>query len=92
MQKEKRFAWLIHTDDSCDDSLAMLPINHAVQLALERPCWTPEINHMWPARFKACSYTHLGGMLVTARKPPRRWLLPLASAAAGLGWVGYGAC
>ena len=26
--------------------------NNSVRLALERPFWTPEINHMFPPRFK----------------------------------------
>ena len=54
LQRGQRFAWLVHVDVCCEDAHTMLPINHAVQLAMERPCWTPARNHMWPARFKAC--------------------------------------
>ena len=55
VQETKRFAWLAHVDASCKDSPISAPTINAVQLTLERPCWTPDRNHMWPARFKACA-------------------------------------
>ena len=49
----RRCGWLIGTDTPFEESPLALCASHAVQLALERPHWTPELNSLWPARFKA---------------------------------------
>ena len=49
----KRCGWLVDQDTPFEDSPAALCSSHAVQLALERPPWSPQLNSMWPQRFKA---------------------------------------
>lgn len=48
----KRCGRLIDRDAPFEDSPSSLCSNYNVRLALERPEWTPEINHTFPARFK----------------------------------------
>ena len=46
---------LIKADEAIDKSPSQVCSNNSVRLALERPAWTPEINHMFPPRFKVRS-------------------------------------
>ena len=46
---------LISSDDAIDKLPSQVCSNNSVRLALERPVWTPEINHMFPPRFKVMS-------------------------------------
>ena len=43
---------LIKSDEAIDKSPAEVCSNNSVRLALERLEWSPEINHMFPPRFK----------------------------------------
>ena len=43
---------LIKSDEAIDKSPSQVCSNNSVRLALERPLWSPEINHMFPQRFK----------------------------------------
>ena len=48
---------LIRSDEAIDKSPSEVCSTNSVRLALERPAWTPEINHMFPPRFKVTSPT-----------------------------------
>lgn len=43
---------LIQSDEAIEKSPAQVCANACVRLALERPQWSPGINHMFPPRFK----------------------------------------
>ena len=82
----KRCGCLIDTGTPFEDSPVALCSSSAVQLALDRPEWTPEINSMWPMRFRV--------RLPWLRAPPFAWhMLPCMSevnlACVGLACCGY---
>lgn len=71
---------LITSDEAIDKSPSQVCSNNSVRLALERPLWTPEINHMFPPRFKVTPmhlllFTTLAAGALQAR-PIRRGMIP----------------